>query len=175
MRIDRIRDRFSHKNDPRPTIPADTVAEVIWGLPAHPKYSPALPCETLKCTRRVFGVDSCKEEGCSHRWQREGAEDRAQRAAKDRKGEGECLSRSTHAFTFVLSPSHCPSETLFASTNIMDGVSSPCQGEYRKGIGVSDKSVDIQRIELNITATIFPGSHQNITTLIPNPLTGGAS
>jgi len=48
---------------------------LIPGVSPHPSYSPAPPCEALKCDRRAFRIDACREESCPHRWQREGAEE----------------------------------------------------------------------------------------------------
>jgi hypothetical protein len=51
----------------------------------HPSYSPTGVCEALACKWRGYAVTACKTEGCGHGWQREAAEDRARREAKDKQ------------------------------------------------------------------------------------------
>lgn len=56
---------------------------MIPGLNFFPVYSPTGPCEVLKCDRRHFRVDVCREEGCGYRWMREAAEDRQRKTERD--------------------------------------------------------------------------------------------
>lgn len=46
-------------------------------MTVYPLYCPTSPCEALVCAIRAHRVAVCREKGCPHRWQREGAEDRA--------------------------------------------------------------------------------------------------
>ena len=50
----------------------------------HPTYVTTMPCETLSCKWRGYAIAACKAEGCGVRFEREAAEDRAARDARDR-------------------------------------------------------------------------------------------
>ncbi len=53
----------------------------------HPTYVTTMACETLSCKWRGYAVEVCKAEGCGVRFEREAAEDRAMRQAKDAKAK----------------------------------------------------------------------------------------
>lgn len=60
---------------------------MIPAVRVHPTYSPTMACETLSCKWRGYAVTACKAEGCGVRFEREAAEDRAMREAKDAKAK----------------------------------------------------------------------------------------
>lgn len=72
---------FTHLEINEPASPgvAAEGGELMATLQPHPTYSPTGACDALECNRRAFRIDACREEGCGHRWQREGAEDRKAR------------------------------------------------------------------------------------------------
>ena len=49
------------------------------------------PCAALGCSMQAEPVEMCRDHRCPHRWQREGREDRARRAEKDARGQGDRL------------------------------------------------------------------------------------
>jgi hypothetical protein len=51
----------------------------------HPTYSPTSPCEALKCDLRQQDIRFCVRQFCPHRWQRQGAEDRARSAEREER------------------------------------------------------------------------------------------
>ena len=51
----------------------------------HPTYAPTSPCDALACDVRQHAIRYCIEKFCPHRWQRQGAEDRARDAERDER------------------------------------------------------------------------------------------
>ena len=46
-------------------------------------------CSVLGCAMQTDPIETCRDHRCPHRWQREAAEDRARRGARDAAGKGE--------------------------------------------------------------------------------------
>lgn len=69
------------------------IADIARGpeVRVYPSYVQTGPCEALSCKWRGYAISACKEEGCGHRWQREGVEDR-----NGRGNEFNSLDRPLH-------------------------------------------------------------------------------